>query len=383
MCCSPNWIAIAASMTFLCAFTASGSQEVTFSSDKGVQLAGTLTIPESPKAITLIVTGTGPNDRNMSVWQTDDDGNPTAFKYHLHVSLAEALAKSGIATLRYDKRGVGKSTGDFDSAVLTDFVADARAGMSYLFSHPKLKHLPVGIIGHSQGGAIAQILATERELSFVVFLATPFMRGDKIGSVVFSFEFEHGKRDEQDYTINYEFNSWLFKNLVHDIQPNRDMVAKFVKKCCDKYAKLWGEHCAQKRKEFEDSIFAASRGITKNRKLQLRVQHDPAKYMNKIRCPKLIVQGMWDKHIVAEPNLAQLAKIYGTSEQDIRNLDTSDLRVHTYSKMNHLLQDINKSQIFMPETEIVQDTSRKVIQDIVEWFGEKSGDFNRRRRKDR
>ena len=121
----------------------------------GVTLRGELWLPaergEAPTPVALWIAGSGPTDR--------DGNNASGLRTDAYRMVAEALARRGIATLRYDKRGVGQSGIDFDLAatVLDDFVADAGAMVARLRGDPRLG--PVTLIGHSEGGLIALRLA--------------------------------------------------------------------------------------------------------------------------------------------------------------------------------------------------------------------------------
>jgi hypothetical protein len=131
-----------------------------------ITLAGTLTMPQSNKPVpaVLLVSGMGPNDRDYSM-----------MGHKLFLVLAEHLTQRGIAVLRYDKRGIGKSTGTYDSTLTSeDFARDASAGIEYLSNRTDIDHAHIGIIGHSEGGMIAAIVVAQMPtISFAVLLAAP------------------------------------------------------------------------------------------------------------------------------------------------------------------------------------------------------------------
>lgn len=140
------------------------SEEVTFTNGD-VVLSGTLTLQEGcgPETTALVmVTGSGLQDRNEELF----DHKPFAV-------IADALARGGIATLRYDDRGYGKSTGNAGTATTLDSKADAEAGLELL----RTRFGRVGILGHSEGGTIALLLAGEKKVDFAVSLAGMFISG--------------------------------------------------------------------------------------------------------------------------------------------------------------------------------------------------------------
>jgi alpha/beta superfamily hydrolase len=138
----------------------------------GVQLAGTLTLPRSkgPFPAALLITGSGPQDRNETV-----------LGHRPFLVLADHLTRRGIAVLRFDDRGVGKSTGRFDEATSEDFAADARAGVEYLKTRKEIAPGRIGLIGHSEGGLIAPLVAAgSTDIAFIVMMAGPGLTGEHI-----------------------------------------------------------------------------------------------------------------------------------------------------------------------------------------------------------
>ena len=132
--------------------------DVSFSNGDAV-LKGTLTMPENysrQTPVLLMVTGSGLQNRDEEM-----------FGHKPFAVIADAFAKAGIATLRYDDRGFGESTGDVVSCTTEDLKNDALAGIGLL--REKFDH--VGVLGHSEGGSIALMLAAEGKADFVISLA--------------------------------------------------------------------------------------------------------------------------------------------------------------------------------------------------------------------
>lgn len=144
-------------------------QEVTFdNASAGIRLAGTLSVPDGtgPFPAVVLIGGTGAGTRDENI-----------FGHKLFVVLADALNRRGIAVLRYDKRGVGRSGGDFATATIPDFASDAEAAMTFLMSRPEIEANHIGLIGHSEGGAIAPMIAVRNPAArFAVLMAGPGMR---------------------------------------------------------------------------------------------------------------------------------------------------------------------------------------------------------------
>lgn len=130
--------------------------EVVIPQPSGAQLVGTLGKPESGTCLAgvILVGGSGPQDR-------DGNTGPGGIRLNLYRDMAEYLCGQGFAVLRYDERGTGASGGDFAAAGLSDLTADAAAALSTLIGRPEVDPARVGIVGHSEGGLIAAIVAAQ------------------------------------------------------------------------------------------------------------------------------------------------------------------------------------------------------------------------------
>ena len=151
-----------------------GAEEVVFENPKaGIKLAGTLTMPKEggPFPAVVLVTGSGPQDRDE-----------TLLGHKPFLVLADHLTRKGIAVLRFDDRGVGKSKGDFNKATSADFATDAFAAMEYLANRKEIDSKRIGLAGHSEGGLIAPMVAAEHpdKTAFIVMLAGTGAKGDAI-----------------------------------------------------------------------------------------------------------------------------------------------------------------------------------------------------------
>jgi pimeloyl-ACP methyl ester carboxylesterase len=135
-------------------------------------LAATLTIPEGagPFPAVLLITGSGPQDRDE-----------TLLGHKPFLVLSDYLTRHGIVVLRADDRGTGQSTGDFNTATSADFATDAEAGIALLKTRPEVDPARIGLIGHSEGGLIAPMIAARnKSVAFIVLLAGPGVPGSQI-----------------------------------------------------------------------------------------------------------------------------------------------------------------------------------------------------------
>ncbi len=150
------------------------SEDVAFDNpvEKEVHLGGTLTLPEDkgPFPAAVLITGSGAQDRDE-----------TLLGHKPFAVIADYLTRHGIAVLRFDDRGVGKSTGNYAAATSADLATDASAAAGYLMTRPEIRHDAIGFIGHSEGGIIGPIaMASNDKIAFLVMLAGPGTALDKL-----------------------------------------------------------------------------------------------------------------------------------------------------------------------------------------------------------
>jgi pimeloyl-ACP methyl ester carboxylesterase len=138
------------------------AEEVTYKNG-GVTLAGTLTIPpgDGPFPAVVLITGSGPQDRDETV-----------MGHKPFLILSDYLSRHGVAVLRADDRGVGGSTGSTSGSTTADFAQDALAGVRFLKTHAKIDPAKIGLLGHSEGGVIAPLAASQSpDVAFIILLA--------------------------------------------------------------------------------------------------------------------------------------------------------------------------------------------------------------------
>src|ERR1019366_5061034 len=137
-----------------------------------VTLAATLTMPPGPGPFpaVLLITGSGAQDRDESV-----------FGHRPFLVIADYLTRRGIAVLRADDRGFGKSTGNFSTATTADFATDTEAGVAYLRTRREIDPHRIGLVGHSEGAVIAPMVAArDPNIAFIVMMAGSGVRGDDV-----------------------------------------------------------------------------------------------------------------------------------------------------------------------------------------------------------
>ncbi len=155
------------------------AEAVSVTTPAGLTLSGTLTLPTGepgpfPAAVT--VTGSGRQDRNGYM--------PHVGEYRPFLQIADTLGRRGIAVLRLDDRGINQSDPGPPGATSSDFADDMRGAVRYLRTRPDIDPGRIAIIGHSEGGVIApMVAATDSAIAAVVLLAAPAFTLERVGQL--------------------------------------------------------------------------------------------------------------------------------------------------------------------------------------------------------
>ena len=287
------------------------SSEVSFNNDAAkVALAGTFTVPlgKGPFPAVVLVHGSGALDRDEVV-----------FGHKIFLVLADHLSRKGIAVLRYDKRGVGKSSGSFDSATSLDLAGDAEAALRFLRARADVDSRHIGIIGHSEGGLIAPLVASrDPALGFVVLLAGPGVRGELLMVEQLALSSKANGAPDEVVAAERKLNKALFAALTSEPQLDRARVkASLVMEQAARDGTLppgkdkgWATH-------FSTPWFHAF------------LRHEPGPALQATRQPILVLNGELDRQV---PSAMDLAAIRSALKHNARAV------VKELPKLNHLFQ---------------------------------------------
>lgn len=317
------------------------TEEVTFQNAKAnAVFSGTLTYPagyeqmnKQKVPVVLMVTGSGQENRNEEI-----------FDHQPFLVLADYLARHGIASLRYDDRGFAKSTGDASQSTMKDNAEDARCGFNYLKSLKKFGK--IGVMGHSEGGSIAMMLAAEGLPDFIVSLAGMAERGDSLmlKQVYRAMEARGGATFARDY-CKVLGAIYAYRNAKKDISHPEVVLDSLLK-------------------QTNVSLPALSRQsllpvITMQTPWVLDfIATDMACYLPKIKCPVMAVNGSKDVQVDAHDNLSALRKGLKPNKKNL---------IKEYEGLNHLFQHCTTGQT--TEYRLIEETfAPEVMQDIVDWI---------------
>lgn len=315
--------------------------EVAFDSPAaGVRLAGALTVPrgKGPFPAVVLISGTGPNDRDEDV-----DGHKV-----LRV-VADSLTRAGFAVLRYDKRGVGGSTGVYPTATTADFAADAAGALRFLKVDGRIDPARIGLLGHSEGGLIAPMVAAEdASVAFVILVAAPGVRGDRLFvSQAAATSKLYGVPG--DYIARRKaFDEALYAAIL--AAPSDEAAQARV-------AALAETGVAQKI--VDPSEARALPAGKAGRWARAFLAHDPAPVLAQLKMPILALGGSLDAQVPADENLAAIgAALKANDKASVRKL----------GGLNHLLQTA-RTGAPNEYAEIEETVAPSALQVIAEWAG--------------
>lgn len=321
-------------------------------------LAGTLTIPEGkgPFMVAIMITGSGPQDRNEEI-----------LGHKPFLVIADHLAKENIAVLRFDDRGVGKSTGQFKGATSLDFVKDVEAAIAFLKTEKKIDSLKIGLIGHSEGGLIAPMVAAkpENNVAFSILLAGPGIRGKEIILM-------------QQELIS-RVNGISEKEIVSDKQWTERLVEYIEINSSSPYFE-------NDLKVFIDSLNTANNvpipeGMTKEEivEIQFNAFNDPwMKYflfldptiaLKQVKCPVLALNGSLDLQVPPKENLTAIKKA-------IESNGNKNVTIVELKELNHLFQTA-KTGSPNEYAEISETFSPEALKIISDWLLELNHDHKK------
>lgn len=316
-------------------------QEVTFRNDRGpVNLAGTLSLPngKGPFPAVLLVAAAGPEGRDEE-----------AAGHRVFVVLADHLLRQGIAVLRYDKRGVGSSSGNFATASFEDLVSDAAVAFRYLKSRPEADRHRLGVIGHSEGGSIAPAVAAgDKDVAFVVAMAGSGLSGEvRITEMQAYMAQESGASSAQQAKIRA-----LCREIFRTAKATPDdAVAN------ERISALIDETLAAK--ELTEEQAGAMRRLMTVKFVREELNDDPIRYLKRVHVPVLALVGSLDRIVPAEPYVTAMTPVLNTIPGS---------RVQVLPGLNHLMQT---AQTGSPrEFSVIKESiSPLALQVVGDWVG--------------
>jgi len=318
------------------------TEEVVFKNEtEGAVLSGTLTYPityayqaKGTTPVVLMVTGSGSQDRNEEI-----------FNHKPFLVIADYLAKQGIASLRYDDRGVGKSTGPTQGATTENNLADAEAGISYLRNLNKFGQ--IGVMGHSEGGTIAFMMGANKSVDFLISLAG----GAADGIQVLVGQNEAAMKLQGFPAILIEQYATALRILYKDRIDRKEIANK------EQYVE---DLCQTNGLTLPDNFKA---NLTKcitfgDEWMTWFLAYHPSDAINKIACPAMALNGSLDLQVLSKDNLPVIKETLPSNKKHL---------VKEYDSLNHLFQHCTPTTA-LNYGAIEETISEEVLHDIASWI---------------
>lgn len=314
------------------------TEEVTFvNPNDSAVLSGTLSYPVDYKKgktpVVLLVTGSGLQNRDEEI-----------FYHRPFAVLSDHLARNGVATLRYDDRSVGKSAGDARNATTATFAADAEAGLNYLRDTKAFGK--VGLLGHSEGGTIAFMLAGESKTDFIVSLAGTGLRGDKVlvgqnRPALISQGIPEQMTDDYCRALEKMYEYKIAYGATADMYAEMIVTMSI----------------SETKANLPETLRANLVTLAKNKNAWMNyfIAYDPVEAIRKIKCPVMAINGSLDAQVLPASNLAVIRNNLQWKEGDV---------VREYEGLNHLFQHC-KTGAVTEYLKIEETISPEVLTDIT------------------
>jgi hypothetical protein len=287
--------------------------EVVFpNSQAKISLSGTLTLPpgSGPFLVAILLHGSGPHDRDE-----------TLLGHRPFLVLADHLTRKGIAVLRFDKRGNGKSTGDYANATTEDFASDCQSAIAYLKTRKDIDSKRIGLIGHSEGGIIAPMVAARsKDVAWIVLLAGPGLNGEDSLLLQSKAILRTTGVNEGQIATTLNFNKQTYA-LVRQ-QTNREALES-------KLADL--VQSSGMSLTLPSSALQLQMSMLVSPWFRYFLDYDPVPALQKTQCPVLALNGEKDLQVPAQENLASIGKALQTG-------GNKDFQITPLPGLNHLFQ---------------------------------------------
>lgn len=323
------------------------SEDVVFNNPSAqIQLAGTLTFPQKevgpgyPTA--LLISGSGAQDRNETISQ-----------HQPFWVLADFLTRQGIAVLRVDDRGTGKSEGQFQGATSADFATDVAAAVAYLKTLPQIDPHKIGLIGHSEGGIIAPMVASkDTTIAFLVLLAAPGYDGAELLLQQNAALAKAGGATEETIKELKLINKKVYQ-IASEIENKTEAKEQIIKTLLPVYPESMNQEAKQ-------SAAAAQSEQLTNPWMVYFLKNNPQDYLLKTHCPVLAIGGSKDLQVPAEENLSAI-------DSTLKKGGNTQVQTVVLPQLNHLFQTANTG---LPTEygQIEETFSPKALTLIANWI---------------
>lgn len=311
--------------------------DTVFYAKNGVKLAGTLVVPYTANSakmpVVVMVSGSGPQNRDEEI-----------FEHRPFAVIADKLAAKGIASFRYDDRGVGDSEGDFAASDTYDFADDARSAVEFVKQFPQFGK--VGVLGHSEGGMIAFMLGATNDVDFIVSMAGVGVSGKEIMLAQNRHSLVNSGVSGDDLDNWMNILSLMFDEVRRLYGDGKIEGVDIDRLIADNNLTV----APMVRNYLKSSIKSGT-----NRQIYCLASLEPEKWLTKINVPLLALNGDKDTQVDAEANLSAIKQWMPTA------------KVKSYPDLNHMFQHCASGEV-SEYGEISETISEEVVGDIIDFI---------------
>ena len=323
-------------------------QEVSYRNEKdNIKISGTLTLPRGggPYPAVLLITGNGAQDRNETI-----------AGHHPFLVLADHLTRNGIAVLRVDDRGMGGTDLGSLSATSENYAEDVLAGVSFLKQRKDIDPRMIGLIGHSEGGMIAPMVAARsNDLAFIVLMAGPGQRGEDV--IYTQTELIHKAQGTPPDALAH-INA-LSRRINAIVKAETDG-CRVEQRINEEIAAYVGTLSDVQKKQFEP-VAAAIKGfipIYKTAWCRYFITYDPRPVLKNVKVPVLALNGEHDLQVAWKENLDLIAASLNGNK---------DVTIKAFPNLNHLFQT-SATGLLSEYNQIEETISPEVLKTMSDWI---------------
>ncbi len=320
-------------------------EKVTFENAiDNITLAGTLTIPQGSGKfpVAILITGSGPQNRDEEI-----------FGHKPFLVIADHLTKLGIAVLRFDDRGVNESTGNFTEATTADFATDVESAIGYLKTRPDIDKKQIGLVGHSEGGIIAPMVAVNtKDVAFMVLLAGTGVSGYETSLIQATTLRAFPVPDEDAYN-KFITDALDIASADKDVALVREELTAF-------YDKSPFFNAMAGTGEQRDQVLKGLVETRTTKWIRYFYNYNPAEVLEQVKCPVLSLNGTKDLQVVADVNQAGI-------KAALEKGNNKDFQVIALEGLNHMFQTAETGA--MNEYDDIEETfSPKALKIMSDWI---------------
>lgn len=323
-----------------------------------IELAGTLTVPKGKTncPVAILISGSGPQDRDETIM----DHKPFWV-------LADHLSRNGIAVFRFDDRGIGQSKGKFDTATTLDFANDVKAAVAYVRSRNEIDPQSIGLIGHSEGGIIAPMVAADDpKIAWIVLMAGTGVNGEEVmysqGRLIIQAEGGSEVEMQRQLAIQKRCFEALGKSNGRPIsQEDKDAIINLIIGDLES-----GQNNANTKSVSDDKKKALIQLVQANlNAMQLPwfrffAAHEPGPVLERVLCPVLAINGEKDVQVDPKLNLAHI-------ENSLKKAGNKHVTIKNLPDLNHMFQTCKTGA--MSEYQSIEETMSPIaLKTISDWI---------------